>query len=158
MNELLTMILENIEKNNGNYYTNEMYRETEIQIRKQLTKRMPNVQQKEEQQTSKELKIDQEKLHEPNVKESDKSKHKPISMQMDEEIELEEINKMTMITKELKNDSEEKIKELQMIFGRRENYIRTSIRREVEKETDTFKAMLGFLKPLFLNYVNPWFN
>lgn len=151
------MILENIEQNDGNYYTDEMYRETEIQIKKQMAKRMPNVQQKEEQQRSKELKIEQEKLHEPNVKESDKSEHKPIFIRTDEEIELEEINKMTMIIKELKNN-EEQMKELQKIFGRRENCIRNSIRRDVEKEADTFKAILGFLKPLFLNYMNSWFN
>lgn len=41
-----------------------------------------------------------------NVKESDKLEYKLIYIWMDEEIELEEINKMIMIIKELKNNEE----------------------------------------------------
>lgn len=83
--DLLTMILKNRENNGGKCYTNETYKRAEIQIKKEMERRMQNVKQENGQQLYEEGKSGITKPPETcslHVKESDKSKfalkHKPM--------------------------------------------------------------------------------
>lgn len=163
--ELLSMISKNTEKNGGNCYTNKMYEQAEIQIKKEMEKRMQLLKQIKGQQLYEEGKRGLAKLHEPcslHVKESDKStltlKHKPMERVIGykttdcEKLENETM-KGTIIAEQNKYGLEEGVnnpaEKIRKEYEGGENDIRNSIRRELQQEADTFERIWCFLKPFF---------
>lgn len=171
--DLLAMILKNRENNGGKCYTNEMYERAEIQIKKEMERRMQNVKQENGQQLYEEGKRGITKPHEPcslHVKESDKSKlalkHKPMERVIgykttDYEKLENKTMKDTIIAEKNKYmyDFEEGAinlaEKIQKEYEKtRENDIRNSIRRELEQEAGFFEKIWSSLKPFFSVYMN----
>lgn len=105
--ELLSMILDNIRKNGGDCYTNEMYDEAE----KILRKREEEILQKAKEERKKELKEIEEKLakqYESKIKEETK-KHNKMQQQLDEMLikKQEEEKKIDFLHERIKDLNEE---------------------------------------------------
>lgn len=107
VDELLTMILDNIRKNGGDCYTNEMYDEAE----KLLKKREEEILQKANEERKKELEEIEKKLskqYELKIKEETKKQHK-MQQQLDEILvkKQEEERKIDLLNERIQDLNEE---------------------------------------------------
>lgn len=143
--DLLAMIQKIRENNGGKCYTNEMYERAEIQIKKEMERRMQNVNQENGQQLYEEERVigykttDYENLENKTMKET---------------IIAEKMKNMYDLEEGANNQAEETRKEYEKT---RENDVRNSIRLELEQEAGFFEKIWSSLKPFFSVFMNSLF-
>lgn len=143
--DLLAMIKKIRENNGGKCYTNEMYERAEIQIKKEMERRMQNVNQENGQQLYEEERVigykttDYENLENKTMKDT---------------IIAEKMKNMYDLEEGANNQAEEIRKEYEKT---RENDVRNSIRRELEEEAGFFEKIWSSLKPFFTVFMNSLF-
>lgn len=129
--DLLAMIQKLRENNGGKCYTNEMYERAEIQIKKEMERRMQNVNQENGQQLYEEERVIGYKT-----------------------TDYEKMKNMYDLEEGANNQAEEIRKEYEKT---RENDVRNSIRRELEQEAGFFEKIWSSLKPFFTVFMNSLF-
>lgn len=168
--ELLTKILKNVKKNEGKYYSNEMYEQAEIEIKKKEEERIKQLNEEKEKKT-REFKMQIEKMYEPKIKESEELKLKLKEMEMaikfenknaeSEKKRLEErLAEESRRTQEMAKQKEKEIEEMerqqQEEMEKLEKEVRDKSREEFESEKDFVTKSWDYLKPKFTSYVTGW--
>lgn len=126
--ELLSMIYENVEKNNGECYKNEMYEEAE----KHLKKREDEIRKKAQMERDKELQAIQKSFVEKVLKETEKNKTKT----------KEEFKKWQEQYQKIQEEEKKALEEqLQRKYDEKVENVRDVVREEVVEE----KTILGKL-------------
>lgn len=170
--QLLTKILKNVKKNEGKYYSNEMYEQAEIKIKKKEEERIKQLNEENEQKT-RELKMQIEKTYEPKMKESEELKLKLKEMEMEiqfenknAEIERKRLEKQladeNRRIEEMGKQKEKEIKDMerqqQEEKERLEKEIRDKSREEFESEKDFVTKSWDYVKPKVASYFTGWFS
>lgn len=170
--ELLTTILKNEEKNEGKYYSNEMYEQAEIEIKKKEEERIKQLNEEKEQETW-ELRMQIEKNYEPQIKESEELKRK--LKEMEREIEFENKNaeserkrleeRLAEENRRIEEMAKQKEKEIKDMERQQEEEkeklkkeVRDQSREEFESEKDFVTKSWDYLRPAVTSYFTGWFK
>lgn len=168
--ELLRMISNNLNYNQGKCYTNEMYEKAEIELQKRESEKRKLLKMEHEEEFKKmklqmEEEIDKKLAENENlIKTMEKMLETDLGNKKDEsdrekyEKTKDDANKRIEELKKQKEEEIEKMKrEMQEDFENKEKNIRNDVRKEVEEEKDFITKAWEYIKPTVVQYISSWF-
>lgn len=168
--ELLRMISNNLNYNQGKCYTNEMYEKAEIELQKRESEKRKLLKMEHEEEFKKmklqmEEEIDKKLAENENlIKTMEKMLETDLGNKKDEsdrekyEKTKDDANKRIEELKKQKEEEFEKMKrQMQEDFENKEKNIRNDVRKEVEEEKDFITKAWEYIKPTVVQYISSWF-
>lgn len=141
VNELLNCILENVSKNRGQFYTNEMYKETEKQIREIEAKRLEIGCLEGEKEMQRIPKMVLQTLH----KQEDKIRETELELQKLQKAQEKQQEEFNEKLADLKRSEKEKLDNLEKIYKQKvqeQNKTHQACLDEIQQEVDKFTRSL----------------